>query len=87
MKNSVPCLFAANDKQLWITYLTMVTNVNDAAHKRLIFELSALHDYGYSETYILLIFFTREFLALKPLNHCIFFLMTILIMAVFNFQF
>ena len=64
MKNSVRCLFVANDKQLWITYLTMVTNVSDAAHKRLIFELSALHDYGYSQTYILLMFFTREFLAL-----------------------
>ena len=42
----------------------MVTNGNDAARKGLIFELSALHDYGYSQTYVLLIFFTREFLAL-----------------------
>ena len=38
--------------------------MNDATPKELIFELSALHDYGYSQTYILLIFFTREFLAL-----------------------
>ena len=36
--------------------------VKDAAPTGLIFELSALHDYGYS--YFLLIFFTREFLAL-----------------------
>ena len=28
VKNSMPCLFAANDKQFWITYCTMVTNVN-----------------------------------------------------------
>ena len=42
----------------------MVTNGNDAARKGLIFELSALHDYGYSQTYVLLIFFAREFLAL-----------------------
>ena len=37
---------------------------DDAAPKRLIFELPALHNYGYSQTYILLIFLTREFLAL-----------------------
>ena len=28
VKNSVPCLFAANDKRLWITYRTMVANAN-----------------------------------------------------------
>ena len=27
VKNSAPCFFAANDKQLWITYHTMVTNL------------------------------------------------------------
>ena len=38
--------------------------INDAAPKGLIFELSALHDYGYCQTYVLLIFLTRGFLAL-----------------------
>ena len=38
--------------------------IDDAAPKGLIFELLALHDYGYSQTYVLLIFLTREFLAL-----------------------
>ena len=38
--------------------------INDAAPKRLIFELSVLHDYGYSQIYVVLIFFPREFLAL-----------------------
>ena len=42
----------------------MVTNGNDAARKGLIFELSALHDYGYSQTYVLLMFLTREFFGL-----------------------
>ena len=28
VKNSVPCLFATNEKQLWITYCTMVTNAS-----------------------------------------------------------
>ena len=27
-QESVPCLFAANDEQLWITYRTMLTNAN-----------------------------------------------------------
>ena len=61
--------------------------MNDAAPKELIFELSALHDYGYSQTYILLIFFIREFLALKPLNRLLFLFVTILITAMFNSQF
>ena len=56
--------------------------INDAAPKGLIYELSALHDYGYSQTYVLLIFLTREFLAKS-----IFFLATVLIMTMFNFQF
>ena len=38
--------------------------IRDAAPKGLIFELSALHDYSYCQTYILLIFLTREFLAM-----------------------
>ena len=38
--------------------------ISDAAPKGLIFELSALHDYGYGQTYVLLIFLTREFLDL-----------------------
>ena len=32
VKNSVPCLFAVNEKQLWIAYSLMVTNA-DAALK------------------------------------------------------
>ena len=56
VKNSVLWLFGANDKQLWIIYLATVTNgscwccsqIN--LIKGLIFELSALHDYGYSQT-------------------------------------
>ena len=28
VKPSVPCLFAANDKQLWITYRTIAINSN-----------------------------------------------------------
>ena len=28
VKNSVPYLFSTNDKQLWITYRTMITNVH-----------------------------------------------------------
>ena len=27
VKNLAPCFFAANDKQLWITYHTLVTNL------------------------------------------------------------
>ena len=61
--------------------------MNDATPKELIFELSALHDYGYSQTYILLIFFIREFLALKPLNRLLFLFVTTLITAMFNSQF
>ena len=38
--------------------------INDATPKGLIFELSALHNYGYSQTYVSLIFFAKEFLAL-----------------------
>ena len=38
--------------------------ISDAAPKGLIFELSALHDYGYCQTYVFFIFFTREVLAL-----------------------
>ena len=38
--------------------------IDDAAPKGLIFELSVLHDYGYSQTYVLLIILTWEFLAL-----------------------
>ena len=41
---------------------------DDAASKGLIYELLSLHDYGYSQTYILLIFLTREFLVLQVLN-------------------
>ena len=29
VKNSVSCLFTANDKQLWITYCIMETNAID----------------------------------------------------------
>ena len=36
--------------------------IDDAAPKGLIFELSALHDYGYSQTHVLLTFLTREIL-------------------------
>ena len=56
VKNSVPCLFAANHKHLWITYCTMATNVDwwccsqINLIKGLIFELSALHDHVYSQT-------------------------------------
>ena len=46
--------------------------LNDAAPKGLIFELSALHDYGYSQTCAILIFFTRNILVLQPLNLLIF---------------
>ena len=61
--------------------------INNAAPKGVIFELSALHDYGYSQTNVLLIFFTREFVALQPLNRLFFFfLVTILITAMFDFQ-
>ena len=42
--------------------------IDDAAPKGLIFELLALHDYGYSKTTFLLIFSTREFLPLYALN-------------------
>ena len=42
--------------------------IDDAAPNGLIFELSALHDYGYSKTNVLLIFSTREFLSLYALN-------------------
>ena len=45
--------------------------ISDAAPKGLIFELSALHDYYY-QTYVLLIFLTREFLALQALDRMIF---------------
>ena len=38
--------------------------IDDAAPKGLISELSALHDYGYFEIYVLLTFLTRDFLAL-----------------------
>ena len=38
--------------------------INNAAPKGVIFELSALHDYGYSQTNVLLISFTRKFVAL-----------------------
>ena len=38
--------------------------ISDAAPEGLIFELSALHDYGYGQTYVLLMFLKREFLAL-----------------------
>ena len=38
--------------------------INDATPKGLIFELSALHDYSYSQTYVFLIFLAKEFLAL-----------------------
>ena len=40
----------------------------DAAPKGLIFELPALYDYGYYQTYVLLIFLTREFLVLSALD-------------------
>ena len=33
---------------------------DDAAPKGLIFELSALYDYGYCQTYVLLIFFGKR---------------------------
>ena len=52
----MPCLFAANDKQLWITYHARITTANWWCYsqinliKGLIFELSALHDYGCSQT-------------------------------------
>ena len=48
---------------------------------RLIFELSALHDYGYSQTkfYVLLMFLARELLALKALA-------IVLIFRKFNFS-
>ena len=46
--------------------------INDVAPKGLIFELSALHDYGYSQTYVLWIFLTRVFLALQALNRLFF---------------
>ena len=39
-------------------------STDDAAPQGLIFELSALHDYGYSQTYVLKPMLTREFLAL-----------------------
>ena len=38
--------------------------ISDAAPKGLIFELSALHGYGYCQTYVLLIFLARKILAL-----------------------
>ena len=38
--------------------------ISDTAPKGLIFELSAVHDYGYWQTYVLLIFLTREFVTL-----------------------
>ena len=50
VKSSVSCLSAANDKQFWITYCTMVTNVDwwccsqISLTKRRILELSALHE-------------------------------------------
>ena len=47
--------------------------IDDAAPNGLIFELSALHDYGYSKTNVLLIFSTREFLPLYALNRLGFF--------------
>ena len=37
--------------------------ISDAGPKGLIFELSALHDYSYCQTYVILIFLTKEFLA------------------------
>ena len=52
----MPFSVAANDKHLWITHCTMNDNIpiDDAALKSiikgLIFQLSALHDYGYSQT-------------------------------------
>ena len=36
-------------------------SIGDAAPKGLIFELSELHDYSYSQNYVLLIFLTSEF--------------------------
>ena len=59
--------------------------ISDAAPKGLIFELSASHDYGYCQTYVLLIFFTRVF-GFGGIRSNVF-LATILIMVMFNFQF
>ena len=55
-KNSAPCLFSANDKQLWITCRTIVTNANWWWYsqinliKGLIFKLSVLYEYVYPQT-------------------------------------
>ena len=62
--------------------------VSDVAPNGLIFELSSLHDCGYCQSYVLLIFLTREFLAFVGIRmNVFFFLATILIIAMFNFQF
>ena len=65
VKNSVSCLSAANDKQFWITYCTMGTNVDwwccsqISLTKQRIFELSAFHE----PNSIFWIFLTEGFLA------------------------
>ena len=42
--------------------------ISDASPKGQIFELSALDNYGYCQTYVLLMFLAREFFALKALD-------------------
>ena len=63
-----------NNKQFWITYCTMVTNVNwwwcsqISLIQGLIFELLALNDYGYSQTKFIVFFI---FLAREVFSYCL----------------
>ena len=87
-QESVPRLFAASDKQLWITYHTMVTNANWwCCYQRTDFWIiSITWLWFFTNLCFFLIFLTTEFFALLKID-CFFFLAIILIMIMFNFQF